>query len=139
MNILQTIVEQKQREIALLPVGRVSVADLRLAINQRGGLRDFRGALEHPRSGNIALIAEVKKASPSAGIICPDFDAVRIARRYEEAGVPSYLCYQSQGFGIPCPKGCNHNWTELMHWPKFCIFSGFADLCFQFCGPRRFR
>jgi indole-3-glycerol phosphate synthase len=86
VNILDTIVEQKRREIARLPKRTVSAADWRDALQKRGGGRDFAGALRKPRTGPVALIAEVKKASPSAGVICPDFDPVRIAREYEAAG-----------------------------------------------------
>ena len=86
MNILDTIVEQKKREIARLSKRALSAADLRDALQKRGGVRDFAGALRKPRAGPVALVAEVKKASPSAGVICPDFDPVRIAREYEVAG-----------------------------------------------------
>lgn len=86
MSILRTIVEQKQREVARLPARTVSGPDLQAALAARGGVRDFLGALRSPRRGAVALIAEVKKASPSAGVIRPDFDAVRIARAYEAAG-----------------------------------------------------
>ena len=86
MTILDTIVEEKKREVARLAQRSLSVADLRAALEARGGRRDFAGALRKPRSGPVALIAEVKKASPSAGVIRPDFDPVRIAREYEAAG-----------------------------------------------------
>ena len=86
MSILDTIVEQKKAEVARLPERAVAAGDLRTALDARGGVRDFEAALRHPRAGKVALIAEVKKASPSAGVICADFDAVRIARQYEAAG-----------------------------------------------------
>ena len=86
MTILDTIVEEKQREVARLPRRSLSVADLQGAIEARGGRRDFYGALRKPKIGPVALIAEVKKASPSAGVIRPDFHPVRIAREYEAAG-----------------------------------------------------
>jgi len=91
VNILDKIVEQKKREVAQLPARLIAAGDLRDAMLERGGSRDFLGALRrasgirHPASG-IALIAEVKKASPSLGVICPDFDPVRIATEYETAG-----------------------------------------------------
>ena len=87
MSILDTIVAQKRVETALLPPGPVAAHQLREAIRHRGsGVRDFTAALAHPRRGDIGLIAEVKKASPSLGVICPDFDPVRIAQAYEAAG-----------------------------------------------------
>ena len=86
MNILDTIVEQKKLEVARLPERVLAAGDLRDALLEHGERRDFLAALRQPRHGEIALIAEVKKASPSAGVICQDFDPVRIAREYEAAG-----------------------------------------------------
>jgi indole-3-glycerol phosphate synthase len=85
-TILETIVEEKKREVARLPQRSLSVADLKAALLARGARRDFTRALREPKSGPVALIAEVKKASPSAGVIRPDFDPVRIALEYEAAG-----------------------------------------------------
>ena len=86
MTILDTIVAEKRREVARLPQRLVSAAALEAAVRTGGVRRDFMGALRQPRMGALALIAEVKKASPSAGLICRDFDHLRIARQYEAAG-----------------------------------------------------
>src|ERR1700728_3809364 len=86
MNILEKIVEQKKIEVAKLPARLIAAGDLRDAMLEHGERRDFVAALRKPRFGSIGLIAEVKKASPSAGVICQDFDPVRIAKAYEAAG-----------------------------------------------------
>jgi indole-3-glycerol phosphate synthase len=85
-NILDTIVAQKRTEVAQLPAREITPHLLREAVVQHGPRRNFTEALQRPQHGDVALIAEVKKASPSAGIICKDFDPVRIAREYEAAG-----------------------------------------------------
>jgi indole-3-glycerol phosphate synthase len=91
VTILDTIVEEKKREIAKLPARLIAAGDLRDAMLERGERRDFLAALRQPsrlapHASRLALIAEVKKASPSAGVICKNFDPVRIAREYEAAG-----------------------------------------------------
>jgi indole-3-glycerol phosphate synthase len=86
VNILDTIVAQKKVEVARLPEQDITPELLQAAVRTHGPRRDFLAALGRPRRGDIALIAEVKKASPSAGIICPNFDPLRIAREYEAAG-----------------------------------------------------
>lgn len=86
MNILDTIVEQKKLEVAKLPERLIAAGDLRDAMLEHGERRDFLAALRRPRVEAVALIAEVKKASPSKGVICEDFDPVQIAKEYEAAG-----------------------------------------------------
>ena len=90
-NILETIVEEKKREVAKLPARIIAAGDLRDAMLERGERRDFFWALRNAtrytqHATRVGLIAEVKKASPSAGVICKDFDPVRIAKEYEAAG-----------------------------------------------------
>jgi indole-3-glycerol phosphate synthase len=87
-NILDTIVAAKREEVARLQkVPRASASENLLWATKAFGMRrDFANALRYPRRGNLALIAEVKKASPSAGVIKPDFDPVCIAQAYEAAG-----------------------------------------------------
>lgn len=80
-TILDKIVAVKRSEVtALLP----RAEELRARAAARTDFRDFAGALASRPP--VALIAEVKKASPSAGIIQPNFDPVRIAGLYEHAG-----------------------------------------------------
>ena len=66
MNILDTIVAQKRLEVAKLPDRAVTPHLLQQAVQTHGPRRDFAAALRHPQRGDVALIAEVKKASPSA-------------------------------------------------------------------------
>ena len=79
-TILDKIVATKREEIADAKVARRE-EDLRAALSSIPPARDFARALAE--QGPIKLIAEVKKASPSAGVIRSDFDPVAIARTYE--------------------------------------------------------
>lgn len=82
VTILDTIVQHKQTEIA---AARASVSEKELESRAlaRPKARNFEVALRQP---GMRIIAEVKKASPSAGIIRTDFNPVAIARTYETHG-----------------------------------------------------
>jgi indole-3-glycerol phosphate synthase len=82
-TILDRIVETKRREIAIAKTV-VSEAELEQLIRDLPPTRDFTQAIRHP--DNITVIAEVKKASPSAGVIRPDFNPVEIATTYQQHG-----------------------------------------------------
>jgi indole-3-glycerol phosphate synthase len=82
-TILDEIVAAKRRELAAAKA-RFPLAELESHAAEAPPARDFRDNLAGP--GPIRLIAEVKKASPSAGVIRPDFDPVGIARAYQAHG-----------------------------------------------------
>ncbi|MGQ9865544.1 MAG: indole-3-glycerol phosphate synthase TrpC [Pseudanabaenaceae cyanobacterium] len=83
-NILEKIVWQKEKEVAQAWAGR-PLKDLWAEAQQGPPLRDFRQALQQS-SHQPALIAEVKKASPSRGVLRAEFDPVAIAQAYERGG-----------------------------------------------------
>ena len=82
-TILDQIVATKRQEIAAAR-GRLPETELQAAAVDAPTTRDFFGALA--ADGPIKLIAEGKRASPSAGIIRSDFDPVQIAKTYQTHG-----------------------------------------------------
>ncbi|RZC65931.1 hypothetical protein C5167_009620 [Papaver somniferum] len=86
-DILEEILWNKDKEVALLKE-RMPLATLKKELENAPPVRDFLGALRksHLRTGLPALIAEVKKASPSRGVLRKDFDPVKIAQAYEKGG-----------------------------------------------------
>lgn len=115
MNVLERIFARKVEEVRLAKARRSEVS-LRADAEAAGAGKGFQRALEaspHP----LALIAEVKKASPSQGLIRPNFDPVEVALAYRDAGAealsvltdvhwfqgaPEYLTQAREATGLPC-------------------------------------
>ncbi|OWM81506.1 indole-3-glycerol phosphate synthase, chloroplastic-like [Punica granatum] len=120
-NILEEIIWHKDIEVSQLKERRPLVT-LKKALDSAPPARDFIGALRaaHARTGLPGLIAEVKKASPSRGVLREDFDPVEIARAYEKGGAACLSVLTDQkyfqgGFenleairyaGVQCPLLC---------------------------------
>jgi indole-3-glycerol phosphate synthase len=95
-NILEKIVWKKEAEVAKLRE-RLSLRDLQREIFSAPPARDFLGTLRQGKT-HPALIAEVKKASPSRGVIREDFDPVAIAQAYADHGATCLSVLTDQTF-----------------------------------------
>ena len=102
-DILQKIVAVKREEIAA-GLKKKSLAAMREDAESRVMTRDFEGALRSAiGAGRAAVIAEVKKASPSKGVLRADFVPADIAQSYAEHGAACLSVLTDQQFF----QGCN--------------------------------
>jgi indole-3-glycerol phosphate synthase len=85
MNKLDEICATKRDEVAARK-GAVSIIDMELQAEASGPVRGFEKALRKKAESGFALIAEIKKASPSKGLIRADFRPADHARDYEAGG-----------------------------------------------------
>ena len=83
MNRLDEILAYKRHEVQKR-IQEITLAKLRERITPRSDARSFKNAIQ--RKEGIALVAEIKRASPSAGVIREDFQPAALARAYEKGG-----------------------------------------------------
>jgi indole-3-glycerol phosphate synthase len=95
-HILEEIVWYKETEVELLRQ-KLPLAELRSQALKLPPTRDFVGALRQGKT-KPALIAEVKKASPSKGVLREDFDPVAIALAYQQGGASCLSVLTDQKF-----------------------------------------
>ena len=95
MTILDEIYKHKLSEVAENKK-RIPVEALKEQIKERQRTRSFSDALKS--DNNIRIIAEIKKASPSLGIIREDFNPVEIARIYEAGGAAAISVLTDEEF-----------------------------------------
>jgi indole-3-glycerol phosphate synthase len=94
-TILDKIVASKRREIDAARA-RLPERELEARLGHAAPVRSFPAALDRP--GEVRFIAEVKKASPSAGVLRADFDPVTIARTYTAHGAAALSVLTDEPF-----------------------------------------
>ncbi|MEM9418446.1 MAG: indole-3-glycerol phosphate synthase TrpC [Planctomycetota bacterium] len=95
-DMLSQIVDDKRLEIESARQIR-PLEDVKAAAQDAAPPRNFFAAVTRPK-GKLRVIAEVKKASPSAGVIRDDFDPVAIAKAYHENGAAALSCLTDEKY-----------------------------------------
>ncbi len=95
MDILKDILAKKKERIAAAKQV-ISEEELKAKLQGMAPARDFIESINKPRQ--ISLIAEIKKASPSAGVIRQEFNHIEIAKAYQEAGVQAVSVLTEEDF-----------------------------------------
>ncbi len=94
-DILKEIISKKKERL-LLAKQAVCEDELKIKIQNLSPPRPFIEAINKPRA--ISLIAEIKKASPSCGVIRQDFDPSKIAKNYHDAGAQAISVLTEEDF-----------------------------------------
>lgn len=95
MSALQGIIEKKKERLRHAKA-KTPLSELKAVISSIEGTRDFKKAIK--REKGIRFIAEIKKASPSRGVIRAVFDPADIAATYEEKGVDAISVITEEDF-----------------------------------------
>jgi indole-3-glycerol phosphate synthase len=85
LNILEQIIVDKRTEVNLRKQEK-SLEQLKSEVSSLGKCRNFYKAVTKPNPRGLNVITEIKKASPSAGLIRAEFDPVQIAKTYQKCG-----------------------------------------------------
>ncbi len=107
-TILEQICDKKRSHIDVKK-GQTSLQDLKVMVKESEKPRGFINALTQKSQNKFAFITEVKKASPSKGVIREDFDPIKIAKIYEDNGAACLSVLTDE----PYFQGCDDYFTAI--------------------------
>jgi indole-3-glycerol phosphate synthase len=97
MSVLDEILAHKRQEVAASQLAR-PLAEVQAAAFRNGLPLDFLSALRRTAGARPRLIAEVKRASPSRGLLVKDFNPLRLARSYQQNGASAISVLTDERF-----------------------------------------